>query len=64
VLAGIIANRIFYQGQNLLSFKLNILAFVAVFLVFVLGPLLVFAPQLNAAKRRGWGNTVRSPPAM
>jgi hypothetical protein len=55
VLAGIIANRIFYQGQNLLSFKLNILAFVAVFLVFVLGPLLVFAPQLNAAKRRGLG---------
>jgi hypothetical protein len=55
VLAGIIANRIFYQGQNLLSFKLNILGFVAVFLVFVLGPLLVFAPQLNATKRRGLG---------
>jgi hypothetical protein len=55
VLAGLIANRIFYQGQNLLSFKLNILAFVAVFLVFILAPLLVFVPQLNAAKRRGLG---------
>lgn len=55
VLAGLIANRIFYQGQNLLSFKLNILAFIVVFLVFVLAPLLVFVPQLNAAKRRGLG---------
>jgi hypothetical protein len=55
VLAGLIANRIFYQGQNLLSFKLNILAFVAVFLAFTLAPLLVFTPQLNAAKRRGLG---------
>jgi hypothetical protein len=55
VLAGLIANRIFYQGQNLLSFKLNILTFVAVFLVFILAPLLVFTPQLNAAKRRGLG---------
>ncbi len=55
VLAGLIADRIFYQGQNLLSFKLNILAFVAVFLVFILAPLLVFTPQLNAAKRRGLG---------
>jgi hypothetical protein len=55
VLAGLIANRIFYQGQSLLSFKLNILAFVALFLVFILAPLMVFTPQLNAAKRRGLG---------
>jgi hypothetical protein len=55
VLAGLIANRIFYQGQNLLSFKLNVLAFIAIFLVFVLAPLLVFSPQLSAAKRRGLG---------
>jgi hypothetical protein len=55
VLAGLIANRIFYRDQNLLSFKLNILGFVLVFLVFVLAPLLVFSPQLNAAKRRGLG---------
>jgi hypothetical protein len=53
VLAGLIADRIFYEGQKLLSFRLNILAFVALFLVFVLAPLLVFTPQLNAAKRRG-----------
>jgi hypothetical protein len=55
VLAGLIANRIFYQGQNLLSFKLNLLAFITLFLVFILAPLLVFTPQLSAAKRRGLG---------
>jgi hypothetical protein len=55
VLAGLIANRIFYQGNNLLSFKLNIAAFISVFVVFILGPLVVFTPQLSAAKRRGLG---------
>lgn len=55
VLAGLIANRVLYQGQSVLSFKLNILAFVVGFLVFVLAPLLVFTPQLNDAKRRGLG---------
>src|SRR5579871_28838 len=55
VLAGLIANRILYQGHNLLSYKLNIVAFVAVFVVFILGPLVVFTPQLSAAKRRGLG---------
>jgi hypothetical protein len=55
LLAGLIANRIFYQGQNLLSYKLNIVGFVAVFLVIILAPLLVFTPHLMAAKRRGLG---------
>jgi hypothetical protein len=55
VLSGLIANRIFYQGQTLLNFKLNIVGFVAFFLVFILAPLLVFSPQLNDAKRRGLG---------
>jgi hypothetical protein len=55
VLAGVIANRIFYQGQQLLSFKVTIAAFVVFFLVVILAPLLVFTPHLTAAKRRGLG---------
>lgn len=55
LLAGFLANRIFYQGQNLLSFKLTIVAFVAAFLVVILAPLLVFTPKITAAKRRGLG---------
>jgi hypothetical protein len=53
LLTGSLANRIFYQGQNLLSFKANIAMFVIFFLVVILAPLLVFSPQILAAKRRG-----------
>jgi hypothetical protein len=53
LLSGIIASRIFYQGESLLSFKVNIFVLVAFFVLVVLGPLLVFSPQLAAAKRRG-----------
>jgi hypothetical protein len=53
VLAGLIADRIFYEGQNLISFKATIAGFVALFVGMILAPLLLFAPQLVAAKRRG-----------
>jgi hypothetical protein len=53
VLAGTIGNRIFYAGANLLEFKLELIAMVAVMVFVVLGPLLVFAPLLAAAKRAG-----------
>jgi hypothetical protein len=53
LLAGVIANRIFYAGATLPEFKIEI-AVVAVFLLcLVVGPLLVFAPQLAQAKRTG-----------
>jgi hypothetical protein len=55
LLAAFLANRIFYDGQNLLSFKPNIAVFVGFFLVVILAPLLVFTPQIVAAKRRGLG---------
>jgi hypothetical protein len=53
LLAGQIANRIFFLGATLPDFKgeIVVLAFFLVFLVF--GPLLVFAPQLAEAKRVG-----------
>jgi hypothetical protein len=53
VLAGMIANRIFYTGANLLDFKAEVALVVGVLLCLVFGPLLVFAPQLAQAKRRG-----------
>ena len=51
--AGWIANRIFYLGAALPEFKVEIVGLVVFLLVIVLGPLLVFAPQLAEAKRRG-----------
>ena len=53
VLAGMMANRIFYAGATLPEFKVELIGLVAVMVFAVLGPLLVFSPQLAAAKRAG-----------
>ncbi len=53
VLSGTMANRIFYAGARLPEFKVELIGLVAVMVFAVLGPLLVFSPQLAAAKRRG-----------
>jgi hypothetical protein len=53
LLSGWIASRIFHLGAALSDFKVEIAIFVIVMQVVVLGPLLVFAPQLAEAKRTG-----------
>lgn len=53
LVAGTMANRIFYTGAHLIDFKLDIIGAVVFALVFVLAPLLVFSPQLGQIKRTG-----------
>jgi hypothetical protein len=53
LLAGLIANRVLYLGENLLTFKVEAAGLLAFIVVFVLSPLIVFTPQLARAKRRG-----------
>lgn len=53
LLAGALANRIFFVGAALIQFKAEIAVVVILMLCVVHGPLLVFAPQLAAAKRKG-----------
>jgi hypothetical protein len=53
MLAGLIANRIFYQGAGLLDFKVEVAVVLAFLLCLVFGPLVVFAPRLAEAKRTG-----------
>jgi hypothetical protein len=53
MLAGMIANRIFYLGAALLDYKGVAGVLLACLLCLVFGPLLVFAPRLAAAKRGG-----------
>lgn len=55
LLAGQLANRILYLGAKLPDYQLEIGATVAFVVCILLGPLMVFAPQLAAAKRRGLG---------
>jgi hypothetical protein len=53
LLAGLIASRILYEGESLLSFKIEAVSLVGFFVLFLLGPLVMFTPQLARAKRRG-----------
>ena len=53
LMAGMIANRIFYSGATLPQFKVELIGLVAVMVFAVLGPLLVFSMKLEAAKRAG-----------
>ena len=53
VLAGMIANQIFFYGARLPDFKDEIVAVVAFILLLVLAPLLFFVVKLAAVKRAG-----------
>jgi len=53
MVAGQIANRIFFLGAALPDFKVEIAVMVVFLLCVVFGPLLVFAPQLAQTKRTG-----------
>lgn len=53
MLAGLFASRVLYGGEKLLSFKLEAGAFVAFFVFVIFGPLLMFAPQMARARRKG-----------
>jgi hypothetical protein len=53
VLSGMIANRIFFAGANLMSFKVELIGTVAVMVLAILGPLLAFSPLLRTVSRQG-----------
>jgi hypothetical protein len=52
-LAGLIANRIFYAGARFARLRSGDIGLVAVLVFAILGPLMVFAPQLIDLKRTG-----------
>jgi hypothetical protein len=53
LLAGLIATRVLYGGKTLMEFKMDAIGLIAFFVLFLLGPLLVFTPGLSRAKRTG-----------
>ncbi len=53
MLAGLIASRVLYGGESLLSFKLHVGGFIAFFVFAILGPLVIFTPEMARAKRKG-----------
>lgn len=56
LLAGLIASRVWFEGQDLMAFKIEAGVLVTFFTLLVLSPLLVFTPHLARAKRNGLRN--------
>jgi hypothetical protein len=52
ILSGIIASRVLFEGQALLSFKMEAAGLVGAMVLFIMGPLLVFSPQMDRAQRK------------
>ena len=53
LIAGLIANRVLYAGDNLWAFKMEAIGMIGFLVAVVLGPLLMFTPQLVRAKHQG-----------
>jgi hypothetical protein len=53
MLAALIASQILHAGRSLLEFKVEVVAFLAFFIIASLLPLTVFTPALAAIKRKG-----------
>lgn len=53
LLSGVIASRVLYDGQSLLSFKMMAAGFVGFFVLIILGPLVMFTPQLARTHQLG-----------
>jgi hypothetical protein len=53
LMAGMIADRIFYTGAKLPEFEVDLIGLTALLVLAIIGPLLVFTPKLAAAKRAG-----------
>ena len=63
MLAGVIASRVLYRGENLLSFKLQAIGFI-VFVFAILAPLVMFTPQLAKRSEKDWQTMACSPNDM
>jgi hypothetical protein len=53
MLAGLVASRVLYRGEQLQGFALQIGGFIAFFVLAILGPLVMFTSRLVAVRRKG-----------
>jgi hypothetical protein len=53
VLSGLVASRVLYGGQRVTSFTMDAVGLVCALVLFILGPLLMFTPQLDRTRRHG-----------
>ena len=55
LLSGVIASRILYEGQSIVSFEMEAGGLLCAALLFIFGPLLMFTPQMERAQRKSSG---------
>jgi len=53
LMSGMIARRVLYEGRDLISFKMEAIGLIGFMVLFVMGPLLMFTPQLERTRRKG-----------
>jgi hypothetical protein len=53
LLSALFASRILHEGQSLMTFKLEAVGIIVLVLLCILGPLAMFTPALDRAKRQG-----------
>jgi hypothetical protein len=53
LLSGLIARKVLFEGQSLMSFKVDAIGFVCLFVLIILGPLVMFFPLLDKTQRKG-----------
>jgi hypothetical protein len=53
MLAGLIASRVLYHGDSMLSFRLQAGGFVVFFVCVIFAPLIMFTGQMARARRKG-----------
>jgi hypothetical protein len=56
MLAGLIATQVLYRGEKLIAFKMQAAGLIAFFVLLILGPLLMFTPQMMRSKLKGLGD--------
>jgi len=52
LLSGMIAGRVLYEGQALIDFMSEAIGWIGAMVLFVMGPLLMFTPKLDRARRK------------
>jgi hypothetical protein len=53
LLSGVIASRVLYEGQKLVSFKIEAVGLIVFMVLFILGPLFMFTPMMDRTQRKG-----------
>ena len=56
MLSGLIATEVLYRGEKLIAFKMQAAGLIAFFVLLILGPLLMFTPQMMRSKRKALGD--------